>query len=298
MYRPVGDALAARRSPVALVAAFALGLSAAACGSSAPPEPTEPTAAGGDDITDRRPSSPGYEDEAEDDGLAVSGLRGRLENYDIQQGVEPHAADLERCFTKERSGRRYLGGRVELAFTVARDGAVASVHAQQSDLGSWPVERCLIEVGMEMRFPKPKGGAPAEFTLPLDFPAQRPATTWDAGRAQAEVAALAPALVECAEAGGDGSGAGDGDGAGAGDQGGADSAPEGLWVTLYVGTRGQVQAAGFASESGPFGHAWAVCAEAQILSWTLSDPQGRVTKARFAYPVPAGTDSADSGGVP
>ncbi|WP_428263855.1 AgmX/PglI C-terminal domain-containing protein [Haliangium sp.] len=252
-------------APWGLVLGLVLGMMLTACGSSPPPAAQEPERDPneGIELDSRRASAPDVGDE-DDDGLAVEGLRGRLDPYDIQQGVEPHTRALERCFTKERASRRYLGGRVVLSFEVTRDGTVDHVHPAESDLGSWTVEQCLIAVGMGMRFPKPKGGAATDFTLPLDFPAARAVTSWNRERAMLEVEDDIVALSSCDEDG---------------------AVPADLWVTIYIGTRGQVQSVGFSSSGGPFDHAWANCAQALILAWTLTDPEGQVEKLGFSFPA-------------
>lgn len=203
------------------------------------------------------------EEEEEGDELQVEGLRGRIDTYDIQEGVKPHAGAIDGCFTKNRGKARYLGGNVELLFIVAKDGTVQNVHLSKSNLGSWPIERCLLEVSRGMTFVKPKGGAPAEFTLPLGFTARTAPEDWDGGRAAIEVTDKHLAeLATCAEAG---------------------TAPASAWITVYLGTRGQVQSAGFAT-TAPIDEAWATCAEQKILGWTLTDPQGRIARMTFAYP--------------
>lgn len=210
----------------------------------------------------RRGQAPDIDD-GPDDGLQVEGLRGRIDSYDIQQGVKPHVQAIDDCFTQNRGKQRWLGGQVELAFVIDAQGAVQTVHMSQSNLGAWPVERCLLEVGGAMTFVKPKGGPTAEFTLPLGFSSRTPPDAWDQARAAAEVTAHEAGLAACSDAG---------------------AAPASAWITLYVGTRGQVQSVGFAA-SAPVDAAWATCAEQTILGWTLSDPQGRVARMTFTFPA-------------
>jgi hypothetical protein len=218
----------------------------------------------GEDTGRRRGQAPDIGEEEPDDGLQVEGLRGRIETYDIQQGVEPHAQAIDDCFTQNRGKRRWLGGQVELAFLVGAEGAVQTVHMSQSNLGAWPVERCLLALARGMTFVKPKGGPTAEFTLPLAFSSRTPPDDWDLARAGAEVATHEASLAECSEAG---------------------AAPDSASITLYVGTRGQVQSVGFAA-SAPVDEAWATCAEQKILGWTLSDPRGRIVRLTFPFPAP------------
>lgn len=241
--------------------ALAASVAVAGCGGKSDGA-REPAAEDDDGPRGRRGQAPDIGDDEPDDGLQVEGLRGRIDTYDIQQGVEPHAQAIDDCFTQNRGKRRWLGGQVELAFLVGADGAVQTVHMSQSNLGAWPVERCLLEVARGMRFVKPKGGPTAEFTLPLGFSSRTPPDDWDGGRAAAEVVTHESKLAACDTAG---------------------AVPASVVITLYVGTRGQVQSAGFAS-SAPVDEAWATCAEQAILGWTLSDPQGRIARLSFTYP--------------
>jgi hypothetical protein len=222
----------------------------------------EPAAEDDDGPSGRRGQAPDIGEDEPDDGLQVEGLRGRIDTYDIQQGVEPHAQAIDDCFTKNRGKRRWLGGQIELAFVVGAEGAVQTVHMSQSNLGAWPVERCLLEVARGMTFVKPKGGPTAEFTLPLGFSSRTPPDEWDGARGASEVATQEAGLAACGEAG---------------------VVPASAVITLYVGTRGQVQSVGFAA-SAPVDEAWATCAEQAILGWALSDPQGRIVRTSFTYP--------------
>lgn len=204
-------------------------------------------------------------EEEEDDGsLQVSGLRGHLDTYDIQRGVEPHAQALTDCYSSISRRRRYVGGAIELAYVVARTGEVKSVRTGKSDLGSWVVEKCLLEVAAQMSFPRPKGGE-AEFSLPLEFTATRPASWIEEEVGRAQIEPVVSELDECA----------------------AEAKvrkPRDVVVTLYVGARGAVQSVGFATAAKkPLDPAWADCAETRILAWTLADPLGRIAKLSFPY---------------
>src|SRR5690606_33329833 len=111
----------------------------------------------------------------------------------------------------------------------------------------------------------PSGGV-AEFTLPLDFDSGCcHVLWWDDDRATAETAGVMDGLAECAAAAGG-------------------VAPADVWITLYVGKRGRVSSAGFASlQEAPLPDAWADCAEARVKEWVLSDPRGRVAKLAVRY---------------
>ena len=227
-------------------------------------EPSSQPAKDDDAPSFRRARTPDIDNDDDDDGLEVEGLRGRLDTYDIQEGMRPHAGKLQRCYTDYAGRRRYVGGDIELGFVVERDGTVKSVHVTQSDLGAWPVEKCMLEVCRQMRFPKPKGNAAAEFSVPLSFAARSRVDDWNEARTESEVSEISAEIDSCAEETGAG-------------------APTGVLVTLYVGSRGKVKSVGFAAGEGAIDPSWADCAAAKILAWTLTDPRGRVARARFVY---------------
>jgi hypothetical protein len=204
------------------------------------------------------------DDDDGDDDLAVEGLRGRMEVYDIQRGMEPHVQALSDCFTRKVGKQRYLGGEVEFKFVVHPDGAVKSVQLARSDLGAWPMEQCMLEINQAIQFPKPKGKGEADFTVPLSFDARQATFLWSDDRAQSEVDARVAELRACAEKTGT-------------------RDPRNIWITVYVGTRGKVLSAGFASPDAPLDAAWAACADSIILGWKLTDPRGQITKATFRY---------------
>jgi hypothetical protein len=202
------------------------------------------------------------DDDEADDGVEIEGLKGHLDQADIQAGVEPHHGALTDCFMSRVGKRKFLGGSVELSWLIARDGSVKQVQIATADLGAWPIEKCLLEVSRAMAFVEPEGGE-AEFSLPLDFPPRGGVTVWEEAKAIAEVEPKLGELAACSGADGD------------------------VIVTLYVGTRGLVQSVGFAtgvaSGAPSYTDAWAECAATAISAWTLSDPLGQVAKLAFRY---------------
>lgn len=215
--------------------------------------------------TRHRSSVPDIGDSDEpDDGVQIEGLKGHLDPYDIQEAVAPHSTALAMCFKQKAKKEHYLGGEVVLSFTVARDGSVKSVRNTRSSVGSWEVENCILEESKRMTFKKPKGGE-ADFTLPLDFDARRPANWWSEEKAEAEIADRRSELRKCR-------------------QEAKTKDPRNVWVTLYLGNRGVVKSVGFASPHKRGIHAdWAACAAGKISAWTLNDPRGKVAKLGFRY---------------
>jgi len=238
---------------------------AAACGGSdkaaGSEEPTRPgAAAGGNAGGGAQP----------DDGVQVTGQKGVLSKEAIQAGIGPHAVALEACYKDRLKERKYLSGRVLIAVDVAKTGDVSEASVDESDVGDWAVERCLVGIARQMRFAPPTGGSgEALFKVPLHFNSdQAAAETWPEERIAALVAEKRASLDACA--------------------GSAGSAPASATITLYVGNRGETLAVGVSSNAEPvMTDAWAECAAAAVATWTFPDPLGKIIKTGFRY-APAG----------
>ena len=106
------------------------------------------------------------------------GTKGHLEPNQIEEGVRPHQARLSACYQDELRKARFLDGSVALAFVVEPDGKVGSIRIASGDLGSWAVERCMLEVGRAMKFARPRGNKAADFSLPLDLHSGKGSVVW------------------------------------------------------------------------------------------------------------------------
>lgn len=153
---------------------FALGL--VACGGGS--ESTESSESGG-----TMQSSGGEEGRRadRDDGVEIEGLMGTLSQMEIQRGLEPRMNRFLQCFERRWGQVEVLGGRIELAFRIARDGSVRWVYPRRSSVGDRETERCMLDVARAIRFPQPHGGE-AEFAFPLDVDPPddvRPPLNWD-----------------------------------------------------------------------------------------------------------------------
>lgn len=204
------------------------------------------------------------DDEEEPDDIEVEGLLGTLDVADIQPVIDRHARKLVACHRDHIGALRYVGGKVELKFRVARDGTVRRVQVASGDLGAWPVEKCVLGVARQMTFPPPRGGE-AEFSFPIDFPAQGRVVRLDELSATAELGARLGDLDACAAEAGV-------------------PPPREVQVTVYVAVGGAVTSAGFATTSDePFDDAWGDCAVGRLMALRLSDPRGQVWKASSWY---------------
>ncbi len=195
-----------------------------------------------------------------DDQLEVEGLKGRLSSEAISRGLSPHQGELDACYTSSVKGSRYLAGKMELQFSVAIDGSVQKVDLANNDLGSWTVEKCLLDVARTVRFDRPDGGE-AQVTVPLHFDnARTPAVLWEAERLGMLRLTMIKEKIRPA----------------------CGAVPKGAQVTLYVGRRGKVQSVGFSNtRKGDDAREWKDCAERIIKEQTLVDPRGSVVKASF-----------------
>jgi len=245
--------------------AVALLVLVAACGGAEKPkaveEPVEDTGGGTSRVD---------EEEEPDDGLEVESTRGKMDPAEVEAGLAPHAQALQDCYLSRVGKQKWLGGKVELKWEISREGVLTSAQVVASDLGHWGVEKCMLGLARTMTFAKPKGGD-ADFTIPLELSARGSAEWWDEDKAAAVVAKRVGELAACAE------------------EGLPD--PTDVMVTVYVGTRGKVQSAGFASPA-LIDDAWADCAHKIVMGWTLTDPKGRVVKLAFTHrpgetPAPA-----------
>jgi len=249
-----------RGSMRAPAVAFVMLGALSACGGSAKPPPAPPP------VTHVEP--PSDDDGGGSDGLEVTGTRGHMDPEAVQAGVQPHASELETCFTSQVGKHRYLGGKVELKWQVDATGAITSAQIAQSDLGAWPVEKCLLDLARAMTFTKPKGG-PTDFSIPFEFSGKQSSLWWSEDAGQAAIKNHLKDLAKC-----DGKG----------------TPPTDATVTVYVGARGKVVSVGFATgqEAGldaTAWDAWADCAEKRISTWQLPDPRGTVAKLAFHLPA-------------
>jgi len=197
-----------------------------------------------------------------DDGVQVVAARGHMDPRAVDVAVAPHRSELTGCYTQRVGKRRWLGGHVLLRWEIAADGTVTRVLVADSDLGAWPVEKCLLDIARTLSFGKPIGGA-AELTLPFEFSTRGQPATWDVEQSAKAVGGQLTKLAACAK--------------------GKVAAPEEVEVTLYVGPHGRAESVGFASATTALDDAWAACAEKAALAWHLPDPKGQVTKLAVRY---------------
>lgn len=202
------------------------------------------------------------EEPEQEEGVQIINGRGRMDPAAIEVGLAPHTQALTDCYMTKVNRRRWLGGRVVIHWDISKAGEIIGVRLAESDLGAWPIEKCLLDVARAATFAKPVGGD-ADFSLPLEFSAKGRSITWDDDKGLRAVGGQAIKLDACAK--------------------GKVHAPANVTVTVYVGPAGKAQSVGFASASTLIDDAWAECAEKAALAWRLPDPRGQVAKLAFRY---------------
>lgn len=239
------------------------------------------------------------EDESEDgetpeEGVTFVRTKGSITKEAIEAGLAPHATSLAECYTTKVGKRRWLGGHVVLQWNLEADGKVSSVKLTESNLGSWSIEQCMLDIAWGAEFGKPSGGK-VDFTVPLDFSAKGGTQIWDEDQALRAVGGQIAALDDCddfefepkpvkpvkkgkkappkkapptdeAEK-----------------PARPEKPPTNVTMTLYVGPGGKLQSVGFASATAEVGPKWAQCADKVANSWRLPDPRGQIAKLAVKY---------------
>ena len=273
---------------------LALGLALAGCGGAKPVEPAPQVSS----LPLTR--APVAEPAETDDGVVVGSGKGHVEPAAVEAAIGPYRGELASCYTQRVGARRWLSGQLVVRWELAADGSLARVVLATSDLGAWPIERCVLDTARRAGFGTPIGGA-AEVTLPLEFslcqpvpvargarpgqPGEPPhgcsvggrAALWDEVASARAVGSQLAKLDACATSV-------------AAATAKPRPAPDDVEITLYVarvgsraGRRGRVESVGFASRTSEIDDAWAACAEKAALAWRLPDPGGQIVKLAVRY---------------
>ena len=231
----------------------------AACGGKPPPPPAPPPPPV--HHTTRVPVDDGDDDDG-NDGVSFVNARGHMEKEAIEAGLQPHSQELADCYMTKVGRRRWLGGHVKIHWDIKKDGTIASVKLMsESNLGAWPIEKCLLDVARSATFDKPVGGD-ADFDIPLDFAARGNVLPWDEDQSLKAVGGQLAKLDACGK---------------------TEGMPDDVVVTLYVGPHGRAQSVGFSSDVSEIKDGWAECAQKAALTWRLPDPRGTIARLAVRY---------------
>ena len=194
--------------------------------------------------------------------VSGEGFMGTIPERLIQETLEPKMPKFQRCFFEGAGQVELIGGHMGFYFRVGLDGRVEWVDPRDSSVGHRATEECLLAVAAATRFPKPRGGGPAEFAWGFDIDSVgglRPPVTWGEDRVRASVRAQDGSLARC-------------------DLGDAEVA-----VTVYVAPGGAVTSAGAATAAHDAVGKLPCVVEA-VRQWQLPDPGSYPAKVTFTLP--------------
>lgn len=110
---------------------------------------------------------------------------GNLDPTLVQPVVARHLNQVRYCYQRELAKAPDLGGELVVTFTVAADGSVDSAKVKSSTLDSTPVESCVVNRFVRMRFPAPSDGKLAVVSVAFAFSAASGAAGSEAAGSEA-----------------------------------------------------------------------------------------------------------------
>jgi TonB family protein len=275
----------------------ALLLALSACAKHVPPPKT---AAPPPKVEEPPPAAhPPPRRDPEDEMVLKGDVLGTLADEDIAQAFRGRWGEVTRCLRESPPKLAYLIGKVELKMRVTTDGAPKQAHVQDSSLGHYAAEQCLLELAQTLKFPAPRGGAEAEFSYPIEFKPARTAaavTDWSKDRiAPEQLAANMKVLMHC-RASTDGKALPPPPPPHKGKakhphhahatplpNGPMRALPKNLRLTLYIAPGGKVVTAGLSAD-GPIDPPMGQCFVGGASLWRLDDPGGRPAKVTVEVP--------------
>ena len=131
------------------------------------------------------------------------------------------------CQKKALDRVEVLAGNVKFFMRIGSDGIAKWAYLEESEIGDRETERCLIDVVMAARWPKPDAGdAEVRYTMELPLQAARPPSDWSPDKVAGALGRNGDAIDKCK--------------AGVGTT---------FHATMYVGPGGKVLSAGVAMSS-------------------------------------------------
>ena len=199
--------------------------------------------------------------EGDDASMDMQMSIGFLDERTVDRAMAPHVPAMVDCFERAGDARRYLSGRIVLRFVVQASGSVSDIHVIKNDLGNYPVERCLIDVGRRIDLPPPEGHRSTDFEYSLRFRStgEIRVLDWKGSDVAIRVASTGD-FSSCGELG-----------------------PQSVEAIAYVEPEGTIGSVGFVSQ-GPINPVAASCAEEQMYKVRLSDGRPNVV-LRTVFPL-------------
>jgi TonB family protein len=196
--------------------------------------------------------------------MKVDNEMGVLETADVEDTLQARFDDVRACYERAGKAQEYAGGRVVLHFLVDGTGHAEDVWVVESSLGSYAVERCLVEVGRSVVFRAPSGHKATTFDYPVEFRSTAGMAVLDIDglKIDRDLAAFLPQLSACGRL-----------------------SNEPVNAVMYIEPSGFPGSVGLATDAAideSAGH----CAVKAIQRWKMSAAlPGRVLRASFSIPV-------------
>jgi len=97
--------------------------------------------------------------------IRLDGLTGEHSWDQVKRPIASRKDQLKNCYSEVVAPDRTIGGRVRLAVTIAGDGSVEEVRAEETTLGDSEVTSCLRDAFGEASFPSAAGASELEVEL-------------------------------------------------------------------------------------------------------------------------------------
>ncbi|HEX6767310.1 MAG TPA: AgmX/PglI C-terminal domain-containing protein [Polyangiaceae bacterium] len=165
-------------------------------------------------------------DEDRGPGVSATSEIGGMNEEAVESTFSSSLSGLERCLSRGAEKVEFLGGSVSFFLKINTSGKIERAYVEHSTLGDRATEKCMLDSLRKKSWPKPVGGDHGLARKSFDFDPPndvRPPTEWSDSDAQPGLSKIGGDVQKCKEG-----------------HGGRFEA------TLYVGTGGEVLAAGVA----------------------------------------------------
>jgi hypothetical protein len=208
-----------------------------------------------------------------DEDVDLDFAQGYLNQGEVNEVLERHTARLTSCYERANAAKHFAGGQVKLRFLVGADGVVRDVLVIDTEIGNYPVERCLVVEGRKIPFPRPGGESGADFEYSLEFRSTRQThvVDWQKDVLRKRVMAKLPSLGRC------------------GSPGVGGDRP--VAAVAYISPRGAIVSVGLAS-AGPLDTIAAMCVVEEIHKWRFAPRPDTGHLVRTIFPLGKGRPGA------
>lgn len=197
-------------------------------------------------------------DTEEDSGLEVMQEFGGMNQEKVDRTFKKLYPTLSECLMEGQRRVKFLGGDVHFLVKVDMTGSARFAHIEESNLGDYETEQCMLDAIRSSRWPKPVGGriGLARSSIGFDPPSDvRPPVAWTDRDIATALGKLSDELSACG-------------------RGGPFS------ITAYVKTNGSVLSAGVA-HSDETGDETARCLVETVKAATFGSPGSWPAKVTF-----------------